>query len=664
MMAALSFIVLLFGIFHSVFPFPDEGCTAISCGQQRELNFPFTNKISPYWCGPFVVDGCEREIQTIQLSRGSGKWYEIKNISQTYFINYISITDTELQEDLNSRNCESFNWSFPHLPFASFPLIPNLITLYKCEPSVSSPNPDFDFSNYTECSNFTIFYSNNVTASSRPSRPHPMPECSILQLPLNTENTHHDNIFKMLSANFFLQANIDHECYWCVLEGGNCVHNHNGEFECTGFSGPNIDSESEAKKKKGLGFKLGLGLGFTAILIMLVLIFLFRHRYYRKDTSSNLLLANYSSHLSSKSDLEKSNLYFGVSIFTYTELEEATNNFASENELGDGGFGTVYYGKLVDGREVAVKRLYERKNRSVQQFQNEIEILTRLHHKNLVSLYGCTSRHSRELVLVYEYISNGTVSDHLHGDQAKSSPLNWTVRMRIAIETASALVYLHASDVIHRDVKTNNILLDNNLCVKVADFGLSRLFPNDVTHVSTAPQGTPGYVDPAYHLCYQLTNKSDVYSFGVVLIELLSSMPAVDISRHQLEINLANLAITKIQQGAFDELIDKSFGCNSNEKVKRMTILVAELAFRCLQLDKEMRPTMDEVLEELKRIQSIEEVVKDDDHKTLRNVLPPPSPPADSDDESPLKNILFSPSPDTVTAKWTSSCSTRPCISG
>ncbi|XP_060212236.1 LEAF RUST 10 DISEASE-RESISTANCE LOCUS RECEPTOR-LIKE PROTEIN KINASE-like 1.1 [Lycium barbarum] len=231
-------------------------------------------------------------------------------------------------------------------------------------------------------------------------------------------------------------------------------------------------------------------------------------------------------------DLEVESRYFGfqVPVFSYAKLKEATNNFDPSNELRDGGFGTVYYGKLNDGREAAVKCLYEHNCKRMQRFINEIEILTRLRHQNLVSLYGCTSRRSRKLLLVYEYIPDATVADHLHGERAAEGSLTWPIHMNIAVETASALAYLHGSDVIHRDVKTNNILLDNNFRVKIADFGLSRLFPNDVSHISTAPQGTSGYIDPEYHECYQLTDKSDVYSFRVVLIKLVSSMPAVDIS--------------------------------------------------------------------------------------------------------------------------------------
>lgn len=278
---------------------------------------------------------------------------------------------------------------------------------------------------------------------------------------------------------------------------------------------------------------------------------------------------------------------------------------------------------------------------------NEVEILTRLRHQNLVSLYGCTSRHSRELLLVYEYVPNGTVADHLHGERAKPGAVSWPIRLEIAIETANALKYLHASDTIHRDVKTNNILLDNNFSVKVADFGLSRLFPTDVTHVSTAPQGTPGYVDPEYHQCYQLTDKSDVFSFGVVLIELISSKPAVDITRHRHEINLSNMAINKIQNRALHELVDPSLGFETDFKVRKMITGVAEVAFQCLQNEKDLRPSMAEVFESLMCVQN------EDYYKAKAEEME-----ISADDVVLLKSGPLPNSPNSVMMKWVSGSST------
>ncbi|XP_037497366.1 LEAF RUST 10 DISEASE-RESISTANCE LOCUS RECEPTOR-LIKE PROTEIN KINASE-like 1.1 isoform X2 [Jatropha curcas] len=635
-----------FSLFHSVVSYSPEQiqdfykfCPPIDCGKLGQLRLPFTNKTLLEGCGPFVLDGCSEKVQKIKLERGKGKWYEVESISQS---NTISITDTELQRQIDNRQCQSFNnLSVPILTYAPFRIRPNL-TLFKCNHPANFTH--FDFS-YTECKNFTIYY-NYMNRSALPSPP---PNCSILQLPFNV-NQNYDDIFHLLTANFSLEVFFWLECYWCQLYGGKCLGNSKKKFQCLDAKG-NLIRKTKRRKHRVVG-------GLAAVAVMLSIIFIQRHRR-RKHISSIILSTISSSNPSSSSGLEADSVYFEVPIFSFVELEEATGNFHPEKELGNGGFGAVYYGILRDGGEVAVKRLYEHDYRRVQQFMNEIEILTRLRHKNLVSLYGCTSRRSRELLLVYEYIPKGTIADHLHGNQANSSPLTWAIRLRIATETASALAYLHASDIIHRDVKTNNILLDSNYIVKVADFGLSRLFPSDATHISTAPQGTPGYLDPEYYQCYQLTNKSDVYSFGVVLIELVSSMPAVDMSRHRHEINLANLAMNKIRKREFDELIDPRLGHHLDKEVNRMITSVAELAFQCLQQDKEMRPSMEEVLQQLQTIETggyeLENPTEGlHDNKVLKSMkLQPPQP--DCDEIALLKNIRPPPSPNSVNHKWVSS---------
>ncbi|KAG7589152.1 Wall-associated receptor kinase C-terminal [Arabidopsis suecica] len=463
------------------------------------------------------------------------------------------------------------------------------------------------------------------------------------------------NLENVLSKGFEVKVKIDDiSCQECLSSHGSCGFNETFPLgaKCSPLNPPGPPPPTNAGVSKGAiaGITVASVLGL-AILILAGVFLCIRRRRKTQDaeyTSKSLPITSYSSRETSRnptsttisyssnhsllpsiSNLANGSDYYGVQVFSYEELEEATENFS--RELGDGGFGTVYYGVLKDGRAVAVKRLYERSLKRVEQFKNEIEILKSLKHPNLVILYGCTSRHSRELLLVYEYISNGTLAEHLHGNRAEARPLCWSTRLNIAIETASALYYLHKSEIIHRDVKTTNILLDDNYQVKVADFGLSRLFPMDQTHISTAPQGTPGYVDPEYYQCYSLNEKSDVYSFGVVLSELISSKEAVDITRHRHDINLANMAVSKIQNNALHELVDSSLGFDSDPEVRRKMMSVAELAFRCLQQEREVRPSMDEIVEILRGVKEEEkspDVVDIEcgggDVGLLRNSVPPP----------------------------------------
>ncbi|XP_058772175.1 LEAF RUST 10 DISEASE-RESISTANCE LOCUS RECEPTOR-LIKE PROTEIN KINASE-like 1.1 [Vicia villosa] len=541
------------------------------CGNLEKIVFPFTT-VNKSECG-FYISGCDNNSTSQKKIQIRGHSYIIDSINykESSAIIYGPIIDGPIIYGPSSSKF-SFN---------------TINTFYACKHDDYDDRHENMFKNKS-CSDYDIYFTSKSD--------HPIS----LNFPLPC---FHVSLFPLTDCAYLsstLEIKVDLEfCKGCFTAGGLCLPDQeNLSFECV----PSSDRKQRHMKAAVIGLSIGLA---TVIAIALTLIIWLL--YYRRIKSSGLKnqsRANYRG-LSRNTTIESGAVYFGIPVFSYEELQKATDNFNQARELGEGGFGTVYYGKLGDGREVAVKRLFERSYRPVESFTNEIQILTRMRHRNLVSLYGCTSRHSRELLLVYEYIPNGTVNSHLHDKKEnQSSSLPWAVRMKIAIETAGALTYLHASDVIHRDVKTSNILLDNSFCVKVADFGLSRLYPNDVTHVSTAPRGTPGYVDPEYRLCYQLTSKSDVYSFGVVLVELISSLPAVDFSRDRDDIKLANLAIRKIQKREFSELIDPSLGFQTDENLKNVISCVAELAFQCLQDEKELRPSMSEVLEVLQKIES------------------------------------------------------------
>ncbi|KAJ4974039.1 hypothetical protein NE237_007213 [Protea cynaroides] len=593
-----------------------------NCGnsnfRKSNISYPFS-KDTKRECGLGIIRCVNNSTPRLIINSEDDDPDRFQVIDINYTARVIAIQDLKFSNLIRQNRCnELYNFTTPpNSGNLSFQLKSHNNTYLricpKGDPADAKQNHDQDVLwGHRACGTYDLDLFFHTINPGKPPSPSPSPSpplrgdsqpCMIVEYPLSYREDisgEADDVLHWLSGGFHLQWNLPQQCHECDENGTFCLSEHSkgnqGHFICVA---PN---HGISKKTKVI---TGIAVGVGGILITCFVFFLI---YYRrcclpKNRSPSYSLTPLSARIASYPR-------YGIHLFTYEQLEEATDNFNSNQELGDGGFGTVYYGKLRDGREVAVKRLYENNCKRVKQFMNEVGILARLCHPNLVTLYGCTSRHSRELLLVYEFIPNGTVADHLHGDRIESGSLPWPTRMSIAIETAQALTYLHASDIIHRDVKTNNILLDENFHVKVADFGLSRLFPTEVTHVSTAPQGTPGYVDPQYHQCYRLTEKSDVYSFGVVLIELISTKPAVDMTRHWHEINLANMAINKIQNQAVHELVDPLLGYESDDSVRGMITSVAALAFRCLQYDIELRPSMEEVLEVLRGIGS-------EDHKNI-----------------------------------------------
>ncbi|CAL4936518.1 unnamed protein product [Urochloa decumbens] len=317
--------------------------------------------------------------------------------------------------------------------------------------------------------------------------------------------------------------------------------------------------------------------------------------------------------------------------FTYEQLRAATAGFDAGRKLGDGGFGTVFLAYLPpSARPAAVKRLHVPPSPSpsfpsasatiTKSFCNEVLILSALRHPHLVRLHGFCAD-PRALLLVYDFVPNGTLSHHLHRRAGATAPpppppLPWRTRLSMAAQIASALEYLHFGvkpAVVHRDVTSSNIFVEDDMRARLGDFGLSRLLaPPDACSTGaarelvccTAPQGTPGYLDPDYHRSFQLTEKSDVYSFGVVVLELVTGLRPVDVGRERRDVTLADWVVAKIQVGELREVVDPPV-LGEGPGVMASVEAVAELAFRCVAPDKDDRPDAREVLAELRRIQTM-----------------------------------------------------------
>ncbi|XP_043724390.1 proline-rich receptor-like protein kinase PERK15 isoform X2 [Telopea speciosissima] len=294
----------------------------------------------------------------------------------------------------------------------------------------------------------------------------------------------------------------------------------------------------------------------------------------------------------------------------YEELKEATNNFESASVLGEGGFGRVFKGVLSDGTAVAIKKLTNGGQQGDKEFLVEVEMLSRLHHRNLVKLVGYySSRDSSQNLLCYELVPNGSLEAWLHGPLGVNCPLDWDTRMKIALDAARGLTYLHEDSqpcVIHRDFKASNILLENNFHAKVADFGLAKQAPEGrANYLSTRVMGTFGYVAPEYAMTGHLLVKSDVYSYGVVLLELLTGRKPVDMSQPSGQENLVTWARPILRdKDRLEELADPRL---LGKYPKEDFVRVCTIAAACVAPEASQRPTMGEVVQSLKMVQRIME---------------------------------------------------------
>ncbi|XP_072054449.1 wall-associated receptor kinase 5-like [Arachis hypogaea] len=290
-------------------------------------------------------------------------------------------------------------------------------------------------------------------------------------------------------------------------------------------------------------------------------------------------------------------------IFTTEQLKKATNNYDDNLVVGRGGFGAVYKGLLENDKVVAIKKSKTVNPTQVEQFINEVIVLSQINHRNVVKLLGYCLETEVPL-LVYEFVSNGTLFDFIHNENKRNN-FNWENRLRVAAEAAGALSYHHSAasiPIVHGDVKSVNILLDEDFTAKVSDFGTSRFIPRDQVALATMVQGTFGYLDPEYMQTSQLTEKSDVYSFGVVLAELLTGQKALSFERPEGKENLAIYFLSCLKENRLFEALQVGI---LNEDNKQQIVEVADVTAKCLRLKGEERPYMKEVAVKLEGIREM-----------------------------------------------------------
>ncbi|TYK27868.1 putative leucine-rich repeat receptor-like serine/threonine-protein kinase [Cucumis melo var. makuwa] len=358
------------------------------------------------------------------------------------------------------------------------------------------------------------------------------------------------------------------------------------------------DSPSEGRKTSHVGAVVGILVVVAFVIILAPGILWWRGCLGRK----NLKIQN-----------------FLIGSFTLKQIRAATNNFDISNKIGEGGFGPVYKGILLDGTMIAVKQFSAKSRQGNREFVNEIGLISSLNHPNLVKLHGCCTQ-ADQLLLVYEYMENNSLAQALFGSQECQLKLNWPTRKKICIGIAKGLTFLHEESrlkIVHRDIKGTNVLLDKNLNPKISDFGLAKLDEEENTHISTRIAGTFGYMAPEYATRGYLMEKADVYSFGIVALEIVSGRSnTIHRSKDKclclldwLIYALLAGSVLKERESLMD-LVDPKLGSNFNEEeaMKMMNI-----AFLCTNVSPSARPTMSSVVSMLEGKVSVKELISDPD---------------------------------------------------
>ncbi|KAL1537955.1 putative leucine-rich repeat receptor-like serine/threonine-protein kinase [Salvia divinorum] len=357
---------------------------------------------------------------------------------------------------------------------------------------------------------------------------------------------------------------------------------------------PNFTPPSEGGSSISGGVIAGIVIGVLSAVILVLGVLWWKGCLKRKDSMHD--------------DLKGLDLHTGT--FTLRQIKAATNNFDPANKIGEGGFGPVFKGVLLDNTVIAVKQLSSKSKQGNREFINEIGMISALQHPHLVKLYGCCIE-SNQLLLVYEYLENNSLARALFGPEDQQLHLDWPTRHRICIGIARGLAYLHEESrlkIVHRDIKATNVLLDKNLIPKISDFGLAKLDEEDNTHISTRVAGTFGYMAPEYAMRGYLTDKADVYSFGVVLLEVIAGRSNTSIKTKDDCFYLLDWVNTLKKSGNLIELVDSRLGSDFNRE-EAMTAI--NVGLHCTNVEAAERPIMSTVVSMLEGTTGVQHFASD-----------------------------------------------------
>ncbi|KAG7973826.1 hypothetical protein I3843_06G016900 [Carya illinoinensis] len=559
----LSYLGLLLSAGH-VETYPHNFCP-FRCGDLERIGFPFINNIEDSKCGVGILS-CRNETKTIELVIG-GRQYELTSIRSSpeqpnaYVL---GVWDQKLFENVSSGRCEFITNPTipPNSPSISFQLDSPIRTLFKCNHTVES-SVDQTESNDIKCNdNYKVY--DRLPRESIPSG------CSIIHLPYN--KTEGSDPYQpgppIVPAEFELLVHVREDCYQCDEREGQCPVNLDRKFNCA--------------KKATLSVVIG---------VLIVIGLRFRRKFRSILNNESLTHQNVEAFL-------RNNGPFGIRRYSYSNIKKMTNFL--KDKLGQGGYGSVYKGKLQDGSLVAVKVLKGSIGNG-EEFINEVASISRTSHVNIVTLRGFCFEGSKR-ALVYEFMPNGSLEKFIFKkDSPSNHQLQWETLYKIAVGIARGLEYLHRgcnNRILHFDIKPHNILLDENFCPKISDFGLAKVCPREQSIISMlGARGTAGYIAPEV-FCRNfggVSHKSDVYSYGMMVLEMVGGRKNIDVEAdHTSEIFFPHWIYKRLE---LDEELTLH-GLNTEEdrqNAKKMTIV----SLWCIQTDPSNRPAMSRVVEML-----------------------------------------------------------------